>query len=378
MLHPEEVVTYLLEHGLAQPQRIVESDLRVVEVSQRNSNFLVISRHGPSYVVKQGVGVDKAATLANEARVYTALWAGEFGAGIVRYLPRLCRYDPQEHIVILELLPHSEDLLERHTRTRRFSRTSAAEVGRALAILHRLDSRAWLDYASNSTPPAQPHWVLSIHHPNPGDVQRGSSANIRLIEIIQRFPELCKLLDSLYAEWQSASQIAPIHCDVRWSNIIVCDHTAGDGKRAAGYQVKLVDWELARLGDPCWDTGVFLGEYLASWLISTPIADQNAPDRLLTLSKYPLGRMQPAIRTFWSTYSRKMGFDAATSEAWLLRSVRYAAAWLIQVAYEQSTSTIQLSGNALSLLQLSLNILKRPTEATTSLLGIPIERSWAA
>jgi len=139
-----------------------------------------------------------------------------------------------------------------------------------------------------------------------------------------------------------------------------------------------VDWELARLGDPCWDTGVFLGEYLLSWLISTPIAGQNAPTRLLALSKYPLERMQPAIRTFWPTYSRKMGLDAATSEAWLLRSVRYAAAWLIQAAYEQDRSTTQLSGNTLSLLQLSLNILRRPAEAASSLLGIPVERSWAA
>jgi thiamine kinase-like enzyme len=378
VLHPEEIVAYLLEHGLAHPRQIVEGDLRVVEVSQRNSNFLVISRHGPSYVIKQGVGADKASTLANEARVYAALWAEGFGAGIVRYLPRLCRYDPQEHIVILELLPQSEDLLERHSRTRRFSRASAAEVGRALAILHRLDNHKWLEQLPNSIPPARPHWVLSIHRPNPADVRKGSSANIRLIEIIQRFPDLCKLLDDLYAGWQSASQVAPIHCDVRWSNVIVSDHTAGDGKRAAGYQVKLVDWELARLGDPCWDVGVFLGEYLASWLISTPIAGQNAPSPLLALSKYPLERMHPAIRTFWSTYSRKMGFDTATSQAWLLRSVRYAAAWLIQVAYEQSTSATQMSGNTLSLLQLSLNILRRPGEAVSSLLGIPVERSWAA
>jgi hypothetical protein len=73
-----------------------------------------------------------------------------------------------------------------------------------------------------------------------------------------------------------------------------------------------------------------------------------------------------------------MGFDTETSEAWLLRSVRYAAAWLIQVAYEQSTSITQLSGNTLSLLQLSLNILRRPAEAASSLLGIQAERSWAA
>jgi hypothetical protein len=56
-----------------------------------------------------------------------------------------------------------------------------------------------------------------------------------------------------------------------------------------------------------------------------------------------------------------------------MRATRYSAARLIQTAFEQMQMSIQIMGNTICLLQLSLNILRRPQETIVHLLGIPLQ-----
>jgi hypothetical protein len=82
--------------------------------------------------------------------------------------------------------------------------------------------------------------------------------------------------------------------------------------------------------------------------------------------------MQPAIRSFWQSYVRRMGLDADMSNEWLLRAAKYGAARLVQTAFEQMQGAVQLIGNVICLLQMSLNILLRPEYAIAHLLGIKL------
>lgn len=112
-------------------------------------------------------------------------------------------------------------------------------------------------------------------------------------------------------------------------------------------------------------------------MLSIPITGEAPPDRFVELARYPLERMQPAMRSFWQSYVQGMGFDPATSGEWLLRAIKYGAARLVQTAYEQMQMSQHLTGNVVCLLQLSLNILQRPQEAMAHLLGLPLGQEWA-
>jgi len=59
-------------------------------------------------------------------------------------------------------------------------------------------------------------------------------------------------------------------------------------------------------------------------------------------------------------------------DTFLIRSVRYAGARLVQTAYEQGQTSSLLTSNIVVLLQLALNILQRPADAAFALLGIPL------
>jgi hypothetical protein len=365
MLTQAEVVQYLLQREFITADSVVDEDLRVVEASRRNRNFKVIREGGPSYLLKQGLSSEGRATVGHEAIIYKYMETADGSVSFRSYLPGYYQYDDSDGILLLELLANAQDVREFHVRRGAFSTSIAAALGRALSKLHRLDISSlpteWDSSFSNRLP-----WALTLHRPGIGVFQDTSSANMQLIRIVQNTPGFVRALDELREGWRIDSLV---HNDIKWDNCLVFPRTNSNRK----VDLKLVDWEFARLGDSCWDVGAVFSNYLSFWLFSIPVSGENPPDHFLDLAKHPLERMQPAIRSYWQAYVRGMGFDKAQSEEHLLRTIKYAAARLIQTGYEHMQHSAHMTGNLVCLLQLSLNIMQRPSEAIAHLLGISLE-----
>jgi thiamine kinase-like enzyme len=367
LLRQTEVVPYLLRRKLVHPAAVVECDLLVADASRRNRNFRVVSERGPSYLLKQGVGDGGARTVGHEAAMYRSLRESPRLEGLKRYLPACHGYDSERGVLTLELLRHAESLRDHHVRRRRFPASLAKQLGDALGVLHRASPPAETDPGGAKGPA----WVLSVHHPDVSVFRDVSAANLQLIKLLQGADEFCRLLDELRAGWAND---ALIHGDVKADNVIA--FAPGTSRRKT--RLALVDWEMAGWGDACWDVGSVFGEYLATWLLSMPITGEAPPERFVELARYPLEAIQPAIRAFWHAYVRRMGFDVATSHRRLTRAVRYGAARLIQTCYESSQTETHLMGTTRCMLQLSLNVLQRPLEASVHLLGLTLSEPLPA
>ena len=362
MLAQSEVVGYLLDRGLLSTESIVDGDLAVRDASSRNRNFKVERKRGVSYLVKQGLGPDGVATVAHEAAVYHAL--SGLGAAIDGHLPRFYGYDQAERVLVVELTRNGESLPSYHLRLGRFPSRVAAELGDALGALHRLTWRG-----DDAGTPASPPWVLSLHRPDLSVFRDSSMATIELIKIIQQSADFRSQLDHLKDEWRAR---ALIHQDVKWDNVIVFASSEGQAR-----SVKLIDWEAAAYGDPCWDIGSAFSSYLSFWLSSIPVTGQNPPERFAELARYPLSKMQAAMRSCWQAYIEQLGLDGLTANRWLLRAVRCAAARLLQTAFEIAQMTSRLTGSLVLHAQLSLNMLERPRETAVHLLGISFQDAAA-
>jgi aminoglycoside phosphotransferase (APT) family kinase protein len=366
MLTQRDVAAYLLERGLVEPKAVVEGDLMVLDASRRNANFQVISEHAPSYLVKQGVGAQREATIANEAATYDFLLRSA-PSTFRRFLPARHLYSGQDHVLVLELLRPARTLQQYHARTGRFPLWLAAELAEALAAVHSFDADTVAAHSPASARPiaAKPApWVLSLHQPSMELYHQMSNANLQIVRVLQSSGGGA-MLDKLRSGWQPR---ALVHYDFKGENVLVLGPGARDGSR-----LKLVDWEAAGLGDPCWDIGSLFGEYLGTWLTSIPLLAGGTPDQFLELAAYPLSRIQPAMRCFWQAYARRMGMAGETAARFLVRSTEYAAARLLQTAFEQSQGAIQATRNTLGFVQLSFNILQRPLEAVVHLLGISLQ-----
>jgi hypothetical protein len=365
LLTDRDVVSYLLQHDLINPEQIVSGQLSVTDVSRRHRNFRITYDDGPGFLLKQGIGVDKAGSVAREALVLGRL-ASE--GSMRRYIPQLRAFDEKEHILLQELVADAQDFRHYHLRRGYFPTTLARAVGKALATLHQLRRAGEDDGTTDSKATARVPWVLSIHRPTADFCRECSGANLQLVKVIQEFPSFCEELDLLRADWRATSFI---HGDIKWENILVF----GASSRARQSRIKIIDWELAGSGDPSWDAGSVLSDYLALWLMSIPVMGELSSNRCLELARYPLERMAPALHAFWEAYARTMQLDDAASRERLLRAVRFAAARLVQTAFEQMQDCLQLTANMEGMLQVSWNILERPEAAATQLLGFSTEDS---
>lgn len=347
MLEQAEAAGYLLDRGLLTPETVVGGGLVVREVSSRNRNFAVEASEGPSYLLKQGRSAEGAATVAREAAVYEELFAR--GEELLPRLARLIEYDAATGVLVLELVCEAEDLRTRHARLEAFPERHGRDLGAALGTLHR-EMRA-------TYPPAKPTWPLSLHRPDTGVFREASAANLELIAILQATEGLDASLDEMRAGWRVETLIQQ---DVKWENCLVTDDD----------DLRLVDWEIAVAGDPHWDLGSALAQYLGFWLFSIPVTGSLPPRRFPALARFPLDSMKPALRACLEGYAEAADGAAALDEEDLRRTVAYAGARLLQSAYEASQFAQRVDSAAILHLQLGVNLLRRPDEAAEKLLGL--------
>ncbi|OLD28657.1 MAG: hypothetical protein AUJ04_01025 [Acidobacteria bacterium 13_1_40CM_3_55_6] len=356
---------YLIDRGLVDPASVVEGDFMVVETTRRNRNFKVIRRNHPSFFVKQIQNWDPqtVATLQCEATCYWLAHSNPEMGALAALMPNYYFYDPGRHVLITQLLKDGENISEYHRRLNQFPESIAAQLGRALGTYHSETLSKLGDGPGNSVFSKRVPWILSINQQEAHLFQALSAANSQLFSIVRSYPEFNETLDELRDKWRFDSLI---HGDMKWDNLVV-SVAEENGK---GESVKIVDWELADIGDARWDVGAILQSYLSFWILSIPPNAEANAEQLERLAQYPLEPMQPAIRAFWKTYiaTRQIGNEEGRQ---LLEScVKFGAARMIQTAYEYMQYSPQISASALYLLQVSLNTLKSPKEAISDLLSL--------
>jgi Ser/Thr protein kinase RdoA (MazF antagonist) len=349
MLEQSDIAHYLLSLGLVKPRAVVEEDFTVVDASRRNCVFLVTTRAGPTYVVKQAVP-RTAPMLAHEAAVLRALADAPELAGQV---PTVVLDEPEAARLVLRTPGGARDWSEHH-RAGRVPRMPARILGRVLAALHQLPADGIGELPGRS----DRMWALSLPAPS-HELLLGLSAGAQdLVARLQASDAVCGRLEELR---DAGSDGALVHGDLRWEN---CLAVAAPGSRRRT-RVLLIDWELAGPGAAGFDVGTVLAEYLRFWVGSIPIVDPGDPGRLAARAGHPLRRMLPAMQTFWSAYQL-----ANPLRPTLRRVIELAAVRLLQTAVERAQGLAEPSAHVVTLVQLADNMLRDPDDAALSLMGL--------
>jgi Ser/Thr protein kinase RdoA (MazF antagonist) len=362
LLAQEDVARYLLDRGLLGPEALLDGDLAITDVSSRNRNFRVETRDGPCYLLKQAMTPQDTAMVAHEAGIYQQLGQGE--DKLSGHLPRYHGYDQEQGVLVLELVRNAQSLRSLHLSSSSPSAGPAAILGSALGALH-LTTHA----QSPPSVPVMAPWILWVHRPDARVFRDISAAGLELIRIIQGAKGFSEALDEVRGKWRHE---ALMHGDVKWDNCLV--RRLEDGIE----ELRLIDWESAAPGDPCWDIGSALSHYLSFWLFSIPVTGSEPPERFPELAGYPLDGMKPALAACWISYVDARCLNGQSSTDELLRSIELAGARLIQTAFESAQMMQQITSTIVLHLQLALNIMQRPEETATQLLGLLPSQAHAA
>lgn len=352
------LVHYLAERGLVSYESIVDGDVMVAPSSARHSNFAIIRRSAPAYFVKQ-IRADQpiaAETLAREAALYRLAAADAKLEPLRTLMPRFHAYDPLRHVLVIELLDNAASVAAYHRSRGAFPPELADAIGRALARYHDNTRAELLPQAALTSFPRTIPWALSFHAHMPY-FQNVSAANRQLFELLNRHPQFAAALERARRGYRFD---ALIHGDMKFDNCMF--------DPAAAVPLRIIDWEMADIGDADWDAGAIFHSYLGWWASTVPIGSDGAPQP--ALASAPLHRMQPAMNAFWRAYAAEARIEPQDAQARLERTVAYAGARLLQTVYESLAGTDVFHAPAVLQTQMSLNILSDPPRAAVELLGI--------
>lgn len=335
---------------------MIGGTFRIVARQQNNRNFEVTVSRSAGYFAKEPRTSEFF--VDTEAHFYRDVMSQPAVRRLRRHLPSFCDYDPECRVLVLRLIHRPEEISGAIVRGGQIGRQVATELGRIVAVIH--DTRVGPDVLGRSDVP----WVLSLPAPGYPILRDISAANLRLLGIVQNSRALCRCLERLRTEWAASSMV---HGDLRFANCLL-------SRRGRRFQLKVVDWELTGFGDPAWDIGCVFATSLFRWLTSMSTPGQATVGRLIRSARVPLRRLQRGMNSFWFAYSLARRYSKADGREFLVRAAGFAAARLVQTAFEQMTHARSLTPHAVLALQLSENIVAKPYDALSALMGIQIDR----
>lgn len=336
--------------GLVPVEDVLGGNVSVREMQRRNRVLLVGGAGPRGRVAKQGPGVP--AEIANLALLRTI-------PDLTRSLPDVDDAASSDDVLVVRTEQGSVHLWEHHERLRSFPPQIGASLGRILATLHCGTGDLAGD-ARLAGPPA----VLSIHEPLVEDLRTLSAASHDLIREVQDHGSLPQRLEALSADWRATCLV---HDDVKWPNVIV-PPAPHDGSP----DIRLIDWEHLRRGDPAWDIGSALAAYVGFWVDAVASGERGTDPVTRAESTWvSIEMMKPAMAALWSAYVEAAGVTGAGRWALMRRAVGLCAARLVRSAFEEAEARDVMTMRIGLTLQVAANILDDPLAAAHALLGLP-------
>ena len=328
------VLHYLVERQFGDLETAVTGGFAVRSLTRRNRN-LHVTLGRREYLVKQAKGWDYEArsSVEREALFYRQQ-TGKRGAPL---LPQCYAYDPPNSVLILEFLSGHTNLYDLPDR---FAPELGRLCGEAMGAFHReMESGSLASAFPGSIP-----WCLSFHEVAE-DLPEASAGQLELARVVKRYGEFARGLNLLHGEWRADTLT---HGDWKLENCLVSPQHA---------RLHVVDWEFVSWGDSIWDVSALLQSYWNLW-VGWPWA-------------YPIEAMQPALRAFLIAYAQSRGWEPLGFAA---RAIRFAGARMLQTAFEPLDKVGKMTGEAVRMMQGSLNIFVRPDWAAEQLIGTPLRR----
>ena len=306
-LDAQTVVGYLRQRGLLKAG--AERRIRVLDLSRRNHNLAIEIDGQPTWFLKQMqyITPEVVASLNNEVHCYQTAWANEALEPVRALMPRCADFDAMNSIMILEYL-NGVNAAEAHLRLEPFDVRVAELLGHAVGKLHRLTPLLLQSPMVRGFHGSLP-WVLQ------STAEAYPSSRARYVSRFADHRATASVFADLRAKWKVDTVI---HGDARLENFILC--RSPDSR--SGFDVKLVDWELADMGDPLWDCAGVMQHYFVQWV------SQHKPTPDLW------AKLEAVLRQFWRAYRVEVCWNERNSGRTFRVLMLFTGARLVQAGYE--------------------------------------------
>ncbi|MEA3199420.1 MAG: hypothetical protein QOE90_848 [Thermoplasmata archaeon] len=340
-LHAANVIPYLMARGVLGGMEVLDApDLEVEDRSRRNRNLRITFGDGTGLLVKQAKSAEGDAT-AREAMILRSLEQDHRFARAWPSLPALVDFDPEQRVIVTRLIHPATTLTKYHLNLGdvQFSASAGLITGALLGDLHGARGPVAAS-APRPDPAAERPLALRMMT---AALEAGVSSREVTHEFLDALEEtgVLALLPALTSLWQERDDL--VHGDIRWDNVLV---TPADDERE--FATRLIDWELALVGDQAYDVACYLAEYARFSLVVAGarnlVAAQDVHETLRAI------RPAENARAFLDAYAAARGLTPAQRREHERRAARYVPTILAMIAWEQSSIRMMRPGERTNLM----------------------------
>jgi hypothetical protein len=402
-LDASTVLGHLIERRLCDS---TDRLLRVETLSSKNLNLLVtlscsIDQASPittRYLVKQSPFKEADTSgdgFRREWNLYQWIRTHEELSSLWAWLPDPVDHDPQSGILVFRFLECYQDLSKAYARTRLFPTRLAAALGASVAAVHRATFKAGnpftpIDRENADDPTAldePPDLCGELEDLTPEIFRKVPRDGLKFYVLYQRAPEISDAILALENDYRAC---CVIHHDLKFANVLLHGQWSdwalpswpaqpadlalpgGDGA------VRLIDWEQWRWGDPAFDLGALVAEYLRTWLKSVPISRDLEPETALQLAAVPLEALQPSMRSLIETYLSQFPAIVDHFPDFPERVLRFAGLGLLMAIQDRLHYKETFGNLEISMMQVGRSLLCHPEVAFSTLFGCKELKATAA
>jgi 5'-deoxynucleotidase YfbR-like HD superfamily hydrolase len=377
-LTDRNVFEYLAKLGYCQLEDAATT--RIQRLGGKNFNLLLRFADGKSLLVKQEP-LDRDGTSAGELTVEWQIHQivtdfPSLGAKLARFLPELLHSDRENSIAIVKFLDNYANLWEFYAEERVFPLEIAAAVGDLFGNIHAetYKSQDYLNYLVErdiATPEVR--FSSQAGRESVGTISRlrrlepaifgcVSLEAMRFFKYYQKFPELQSALI------QIADRLQPCcltHNDLKLNNLLV----SIDWQQPESTLIKAIDWEKFGWGDPLFDLGSLLANYLDFWLDGVIFSRSLDLTESLQLATTPLELIRPSLHTLIDSYVAAFPAVVEFRRDYLDWIVSFAGLALLQRVEIDIQSSRTFTNSSLVMMQVAKQSICAPTVAKRTIFG---------
>lgn len=188
---------------------------------------------------------------------------------------------------------------------------------------------------------------------------------LKFYELVQRYASLGQAIAQLRSLY---TPCCLIHNDLKFANLLV--HHQWEHPVSGSAPIRLIDWERWRWGDPSFDLGRLVAEYLKRWLKSLMVSQDVPIEQALRLATTPLEQVQPSIRALVQGYGQQFPEAIQRFPDFPLRVVRFAGWALIEALQAHIHYYDPLGNVGICQLQVAKSLLCAPEAAISTVFGV--------
>jgi thiamine kinase-like enzyme len=366
-LSSRNVFEYLVQQGVCTAQDY-DSD-HVESKTAKNFNLLVTLKNGRKVLVKQGSCPQEDSVsdeFTNDWKVAQFTDKFEQVFFIKELSSKIIHFDHNNGILVSEYLDDYCDLDDFYTKGNFFPDQIAALIGENLAAIHRatLSNHQYEDFFCENIARPEHYHPDKLVRIGPEIFGSISLDGMQFFVLFQRFESL---REAMIEAVEGFAPCCLTHNDLKPANILLHMNWEHNPKSNV---LRFIDWEFSTWGDPAFDLGSVIANYLQIWLCSLVVSSSISITESLRIAVTPLEYLQPSMAVVIRAYLKKFPEILEHKPLFIQQVMRFSGLVLIQTIQTSIQDQKPFDNTDICMLQVAKSLLCNPKQSIQTIFGI--------